>query len=137
MLRYLKSLPEPVIPYDAYAQFVDVLGPIIKGEGSLSILKLCALLRLLPRPNRRVILYLIELWKMLSSNYAQTKMTAKRLVAAFQPSILSGPAASMDAESYTLASEILVWMVERADVYMKEVWFSSCDGLNRYRLQSR
>lgn len=125
MLRYLKSLPEPVVPYDTYAQFLRVLDPRVRTrDKDLMILRLCALFRLLPRSNRRVLLYLIDLWKMLCSNFHRNRMTASRLVAAFQPSILSGPAASMDAEGYTVATEIVVFMVEHAGDYMDEVWFS-------------
>jgi hypothetical protein len=116
MLRYLKSLPEPVIPLANYENFKTTMSPFAKDnldeaetkEGTERAQELVAAL---PPLNRQLLVYLFDVLAVFSSLSGTNGMTAHRLVAAFQPSLLSGPPGVMDADAYNVAAEIIVFLV--------------------------
>jgi hypothetical protein len=118
LLRFLKSLPEPVIPLASYEGFKTTLGPFVspnfaldearEGECASRAKELCAAL---PPPNRDLLFYLLDLMSVISNHSAVNCMTAERLAAAFQPSLLSGPPSVMDEEAYNEAMEIVVLLL--------------------------
>lgn len=121
ILRYLKSLPEPVIPHASYDTFIEGMRsgvrreePLNENERNEAAVKLYSLAAEIPFPNHTLLMYLMDLLRFISS---RSETTSERLVATFQPSILSGPPSMMDADAYGLAAEIVVLMVDRFDHY--------------------
>ncbi|KAK3313232.1 Rho GTPase activation protein [Apodospora peruviana] len=127
LLRYLKSLPEPVIPYDQYEAFTAQMRSIV-GKELLELAetkeareKAEQLIKHLPSPNRWLLFYLLDMLGVFASYSNFNKMTPHRLAAAFQPSILSGPQHIMDAEEYDLAGKIVVFLVENEDYLCRNI----------------
>lgn len=67
-----------------------------------------SLIAAIPPFNRHLILYLLDLICVFSSHSARNRMTWKRIIAAFQPSLLSGPPGTMNMEDYKVAAEIVI-----------------------------
>ncbi|KAL5610867.1 hypothetical protein FOBRF1_006984 [Fusarium oxysporum] len=116
LLRYLKSLPEPIIPYHHYNSFVDELGFFIDREltpeESSQALELAIKLVIdMPPLNRQLMLYILDMLHVVADKSAVNKMTALRLVSSFQPSILSGPPDKMDAEAHHVSASVAMLLV--------------------------
>ncbi|KAG8670537.1 GTPase activating protein (GAP) for Rho1p [Fusarium poae] len=116
LLRYLKSLPEPVIPYRHYNSFVDELGPFIDRELSpeecSKVIGLAANLCMdLPPLNRQLLVYLLDALHVFEKKSSVNKMTALRLVSSFQPSILSGPPDKMDSEAHHVSANVAILLI--------------------------
>jgi GTPase-activating protein SAC7 len=119
MLRYLKSRPEPVIPYQHYQDFTASFRPYIDKDDIANavdpVTAIPALQRCvtdLPPLNRLVLLYLLDLLAVFASKSAVNKMTSRRLVGVFQPALLSRLPAEMDADEYHLAAHTMVFVIE-------------------------
>ncbi|KAJ0126118.1 Uncharacterized protein HZ326_30778 [Fusarium oxysporum f. sp. albedinis] len=116
LLRYLKSLPEPIIPYHHYNSFVDELGFFIDREltpeESSQALELAIKLVIdMPPLNRQLLLYILDMLHVFADKSAVNKMTALRLVSSFQPSILSGPPDKMDAKAHHVSASVAMLLV--------------------------
>lgn len=127
LLRYLKSLPEPVVPYIFYGSCIERMCPHItwqsdSSEPVLDVEKLVPIaqdiIRELPPPNRQLLIYLLDLLAVFASKSDRNRMTAMRLTNSFQPSILSGPPDQMDADAHELASWIVVFLIENQDHFL-------------------
>ncbi|KAM7213446.1 RhoGAP domain containing protein [Rhypophila decipiens] len=109
MLRYLKSLPEPVIPYQSYSAFAEVgklHGLSDAGREETVLQTLVRLITALPAHNRALLLYLVDIMYVFEG-----LMPIERLVAAFQPSILSKPPDVMDDDLERAANNAVRLMV--------------------------
>ncbi len=122
MLRFLKSLPESVIPPAHYEGFRTTLEPFASSGSGLDKAqeKECAsraeeLCAGLPLVNRALLFYILDLTAVFSCRSAVNGMTAERLAAAFQPSLLSGPPNVMDAEAHNAAIEIIALLIRLKD----------------------
>jgi hypothetical protein len=118
MLRFLKSLPEPVIPPEYYQGFRVTLEPFASPDFELDeeqekecASRAQALCVALPMLNRALLFYVLDLMDVFSSHSAANGMTAERLAATFQPSLLSGPPSVMDPEEHSVAVEIIALLV--------------------------
>jgi len=122
MLRYLKTLPEPVIPLDHYQSLVTSLYPPAMNlfdEDELQEYKINedelreaantanSLMKKLPTLNRQLLFYLLDVIAAVSRHSAKNR----RSVAAFQPSLLSGPPGTMDTENYNIAAQTVIFLV--------------------------
>ncbi|KAM4057601.1 rhoGAP domain-containing protein [Hirsutella rhossiliensis] len=122
LLRYLKSLPEPIVSYSHYEQFVDEISPAMEASShdweteAISIAQRS--IRALPSLSRQLWLYLRDIMAVFASKSDDNQMPALRLVSAFQPSILSGPPATMDADAHHLTIRITVFLVENQDHFL-------------------
>ena len=120
LLRYLKCLPEPVIPYDCFSSFVALMVPKLERtlEGSDTDAEMdaveCAyeILQEVPSYNRTLFMYLLDLLFLFSSDTDEDTMDVHTLVDIFQPSILSAAPSSMDADFHLLASRLVVLLVK-------------------------
>ena len=72
----------------------------------------------MPPLNRQLLIYLLDLLAVFASKSATNLMTSERLVAAFQPSLLSRPPSEMSAEDHTRAADTMVFMVENQDNFL-------------------
>ncbi|KAH7309930.1 Rho GTPase activation protein [Rhexocercosporidium sp. MPI-PUGE-AT-0058] len=129
LLRYLKLLPEPVVPFDLYDQFTAALGdelppdfmddiPPDDFDGSKVLSRFQQLIISLPSLNRQLLLYLLDLLAVFASQADKNRMTSQRIVAAFQPALLSRPVSEMSASGHILAANAMVFLVENQDHFL-------------------
>ncbi|KAF5010818.1 hypothetical protein FDECE_3027 [Fusarium decemcellulare] len=117
LLRYLKSLPEPIIPYSCYEKFLEELMPFadreLTTEESADVLEVATkLVKDLPRLNRQLLLYVLDIVGVVAFWSDHNKMTDVRLVSVFQPSIISGPPDKMDAEAHHMTASVAKLLVK-------------------------
>ena len=140
LLRYLKTLPEPLIPHQYYEHFTT--GYHIERERSVQedhaqdlsevgemnraatkqarIAKLRKNVLDLPPLSRTMLLYLLDLLAVFASLAEDNRMTATRLVSLFQPSLLARPPALMSSDEQELALNIMVFMVDHQNEFLME-----------------
>ncbi|KAH6874727.1 hypothetical protein B0T10DRAFT_585904 [Thelonectria olida] len=118
LLRYLKSLPEPIIPYDHFARYVEQCNVFLdreldEDEDASFFDRIRTLILELPALNRQLLIYLLDIMAVFASKSDRNKMTPLRLVSIFQPSILSDIPAAMDAEAHRVAAQIVVAILDK------------------------
>ncbi|KAE9368197.1 Rho GTPase activation protein [Stipitochalara longipes BDJ] len=129
LLRYLKSLPEPVIPCGFYDKFTSILGPTVYENDigydrdafsiDTAILTLQQCITEIPPLNRQLLLYLLNLAAVFASKSDENKMTPARIVATFQPSLLAREArVGMSVLDHARASDTLICMIENQDHFL-------------------
>ncbi|KAN0094217.1 Rho GTPase activation protein [Hyaloscypha variabilis] len=129
LLRYLKRLPEPVIPCCLYDRFTSILGPTVYENGrgydhetvsidnAVSTLQQCV--EDLAPINRMLLLYLLDTAAVFASLSDTNKMTAARIVVAFQPSLLARETSvGMSVLDHARAADTLVLMIENRDQFL-------------------
>lgn len=87
LLRYLKLLPEPVLPVDYYNSFIAAVN-VDDSPGSIrSLQELTASTPPPPppTPRRHLLLYLVDLLAIFSSHSRRNQMTPARLISTFSP----------------------------------------------------
>ncbi|KAJ3549850.1 hypothetical protein NM208_g282 [Fusarium decemcellulare] len=128
-LRYLKSLPEPIIPYSCYEQFVEELVPFadreLTTEESAEVLEVATkLVKDLPPLNRQLLLYVLDIVGVFAYWSEHNKMTDVRLISVFQPSIISGPPDKMDAEAHHMTASVAKLLVENETDILGAIGFN-------------
>ncbi|KAG9239586.1 Rho GTPase activation protein [Amylocarpus encephaloides] len=118
LLRYLKLLPEPVIPFNTYEQFTAAVDSEVDLNFDQRIAIFQGLVTTLPPLSRQLLIYLLDLLAVFASKSETNLMTSQRLVAAFQPSLLSRPPSEMSADDHTRASDTMVFMVENQESFL-------------------
>ena len=84
VLRYLKTLPEPVIPFDCYSLFIACLSRDAATKDTMtSIAEFQDCVINLSPLNRQLLLYLLDLLAVFASKSQINHMTSSRLVAVF------------------------------------------------------
>jgi uncharacterized membrane protein len=116
-LRYLKSLPEPIIPYSFYSKFTSELMPFIDREvnhvETPRILEIVTgLAKELPPLSRHLLVYIMDIIGVFAYWSESNNMTLLKLVSTFQPSIISGPPDEMDAEAHHIAASVAMVLVQ-------------------------
>ncbi|EEU38849.1 uncharacterized protein NECHADRAFT_6725, partial [Fusarium vanettenii 77-13-4] len=115
-LRYLKSLPEPIVPYNCYAGFIDGLTPFVDreltgGESAEALKVATDLITPMPPYNRQLLLWILDIIRGFAIHSEINKMTTPRLISVFQPSIISGPPDEMDAEEHHAAASVAILLL--------------------------
>ncbi|KAH6714433.1 Rho GTPase activation protein [Leptodontidium sp. MPI-SDFR-AT-0119] len=119
LLRYLKTLPQSVIPFDHYEQFVSCLEENDETRDPMTSISAFQKSTIdLPPLSRQLLLYLLDLLAVFASKSDENHMTSTRLVAVFQPSLLSKEPQSMTAEDHERAALVMVFMVENQDHFL-------------------
>ncbi|KAH7407222.1 Rho GTPase activation protein [Cadophora sp. MPI-SDFR-AT-0126] len=133
LLRYLKTLPQPVIPFEHYEQFISCLGGDEDAKDpEISIAEFQDCFANLPPLHRQLLIYLLELIAVFASKSDTNLMTTSRLIAVFQPSLLSKEPQSMTAEDHELAASAVVFMVENLDHFLIGArGTASTEGVNK------
>jgi hypothetical protein len=129
LLRYLKRLPEPVIPYDFYDKFTSILGPTIYENDAgydrdafsidvaISTVQQCV--AHIPPLQRQLLLYLLDVFAVFILTSDTNGMTPARIVAAFQPSLLAREASDgMLVLDHVRAADTLVFTIENQDHFL-------------------
>lgn len=126
MLRYLKMLPEPVIPYDHFDSFVntniidalpDVRTYEYGGDADPILKELKTAVSNLNPINKQLLMYLLDLMAVFASKSNINRLTTIRLVSAFQPSILSCLSTTIERKDLENANLVLILMVESQDYF--------------------
>jgi hypothetical protein len=115
LLRYLKLLPDPVIPVGFYDQFTAAINPD-DFKGSIKSLQESILS--IPSLNRQLLLYILDLIAVFARNDEANHMNSERLASAFHPSLLSRIPRNMSAEDHSRAVDTIVFMVENPDYFV-------------------
>jgi hypothetical protein len=123
LLRYLKRLPEPVIPLQDYNKFtsIDIEAIVAEGESAIgeAIRQFQQYITELPPLSRQLLLYLLEICAVFAYESDVNKMTSPRIIAAFQPSLLArDPSIGMSADDHRRAALTLVFMIENQDHFL-------------------
>ena len=133
LLRYLISLPEPIVPLDFYERFREPLRsylPQLGGNISIQIQISGAsihgkyismyqrMVTELPPLNRQLLLYLLDLLAVFASRSAINEMGAVQLSAIFQPGLLSHPTHSLSPEETRLSQDVLIFLIDNQDSFL-------------------
>ena len=127
ILRYIKLLPEPVISFECYHSFLAILGVLpssvdVLDEMSWSLLKeqtknhvvaeALKAVKSLPRNNRRLLLYLLDLIRNFAKDANKNLMDSNKLITTFQPRLLSLEPEDMSINEYRRAHQVLLLLLE-------------------------
>lgn len=119
-LRYLKSLPEPVIPFKHYTTFIIHISPHVSGEPNedqaTSLNSAMSAIKELGSSERALLLYVLDIIDITSSHEHNNSMSLPRLVSVFQPLILSAPPEQMDSVVYETAAAVVASLSEHTGV---------------------
>ncbi|KAI1269142.1 Rho GTPase activation protein [Xylariaceae sp. FL1019] len=129
LLRFIKTIPQPIIPYDMYDLFIKTCGVLAAAHELSAVLgvgrdfdrvklETLQLTRTLPPPNRHLLAYLLDLLQFFGQKSYINKMTVARLTAAFQPAILSRPPAEMDADAHAVAARVVTFLIDFNDDFV-------------------
>ncbi|XP_028396137.1 rho GTPase-activating protein 15-like isoform X2 [Dendronephthya gigantea] len=83
---YFRELPEPLIPFDAYDQFVDAIKSPTKLEKTKALQNQ---VNKLPSPNRETFRYLYRHLKRVMENSSKNRMHAHNIAIVFGPTLLA------------------------------------------------
>jgi len=130
LLRYLKSLPEPVVPYHCYDSFtrpllawsasghdepVELMEPEWHSE---AVRAYQGCIADLPPLNRHLLLYLLDVLAVFASKFDLNRMTANRLACTFNPALVSRKPAEMDETEHRLAQNVIVFLIDNQDHFL-------------------
>lgn len=129
LLRYLKRLPEPVIPFNFYNKFTSILDPtcyeqdedkleVCTIEEDVAIRTLQQYITEIPPLNRHLLNYLLDVSAVFAKTSNTNKMTT-RMVAALQPALLARePDIGMSIVDHMRAADTLVFMIQNHEHFL-------------------
>ncbi|KAI0972498.1 Rho GTPase activation protein [Xylaria arbuscula] len=123
--RYLKTLPEPIVPYAMYDDFISISGshPEATGDDLNKTISIAQnLMKALPPLNCQLLIYILDMLAVFNAHSAINKMNLERLVAAFHPAILSCPPEKMDAEAHSISARVVIFLVKHQDYFFEVKW---------------
>ncbi|TFK27780.1 Rho GTPase activation protein, partial [Coprinopsis marcescibilis] len=118
--RYLTQMPEPVIPYDLYHQFRDVLAKEPYNQEEV-IAKYKSLMRQMPRANQYLLLYVLDLLSVFARKSDINLMTATNLAVIFRPGLISHPNHEMSPPEHALSQKVLEFLIAHQDWFMLDI----------------
>lgn len=130
LLRYLKCLPDPVIPSAFYQRFRN---PILhyktivqnasealvmseEQEHSKVILAFQKAILELPSLNRQLLLYLLDLFAVFTIRRDKSRVTAQTLAFIFRPGIVLRP--TLELAEHEIGQDVLVFLIENQDHFL-------------------
>ncbi|KIX08042.1 uncharacterized protein Z518_02697 [Rhinocladiella mackenziei CBS 650.93] len=138
LLRYLKALPEPIIPFDRYYQFTapfrqhsdwklpydywpDVES-FSRNPQQVTLIQHCREeIFGLPTLNRQFLLYILDLFSYGASRWEKNDMPIARLVSVFHPAVLSGRPQEMNEAEHRLAQDSVIFLTHWQDGLLEVV----------------
>lgn len=124
LLRYFRSLPEPIIPQRYYQRFVQLFRRCVNSEGNkgdlrmsapvhtMTVDKIRSYIRQLPPLNRRLLLYVLDLLAFFAGDSKERGLARAKIISIFQPALLTLETVKMDTVEQRLATEAIEAMVE-------------------------
>jgi GTPase-activating protein SAC7 len=144
LLRYLKSLPEPQIPFDLYYQFTEPFRKYPEKTWKLSgdcwpdlsdnyqktpqqavLVKHCKEeIFALPPLNRQLLLYILDIFAFMAGG--KNNMPVDRLVSVFHPAVLSARPQEMTEAEHQVSRDTLVFLAHWQDEFLEAIIEQSC-----------
>eukprot|EP01102_Stenamoeba_stenopodia_P007710 TRINITY_DN2171_c0_g4_i1.p1 TRINITY_DN2171_c0_g4~~TRINITY_DN2171_c0_g4_i1.p1 ORF type:complete len:881 (-),score=233.52 TRINITY_DN2171_c0_g4_i1:160-2700(-) len=134
--HYLRSLSEPLVPFDLYDTFVQ-LGPLPEPLSPEQIITLKSLLDKLPCANRALLKHLCKFLRVVAKKSDINKMTTDNLSIIFGPSLLRPPSTHpafndpmINLEHSTKINSVIKAVIDRHEELLSDdVDFGPEDGL--------
>ena len=108
--RYLKSLPEPIIPFEVYDKF-RLIYLSYEHDPTELLIQYRAFIEELPVLNQYVLLYLLDLLHYFSRRSAQNLMTSSNLAAIFHPNLLYTPEHELEPSEFYLSQLVIQFLI--------------------------
>ncbi|OCF75947.1 rho GTPase activator [Kwoniella mangroviensis CBS 8886] len=118
--RFLTQMPEPIIPFDFYDDFRNVLSSHLSETLSAddAIAQYKSLIQALPRIHLYLLLYVLDLLSVFARRADKNLMTAPNLALIFQPGVLSHPLHQMRPKEHVLSQQVLEFLIEHQDHFL-------------------
>ncbi|XP_053731932.1 rho GTPase-activating protein 22 isoform X2 [Synchiropus splendidus] len=84
---YIRELPEPVIPFSKYTQFLSC-APLLTKDKETGVVELCKQVNCLPQVNYNLLEYICKFLYEVQSHANENKMSVQNLATVFGPNIL-------------------------------------------------
>ncbi|KAL1413579.1 GTPase activating protein (GAP) for Rho1p [Vanrija albida] len=108
--RYLTQMPEPVVPHAFYDKFRNASIHELAHDKKLKEYK--RIIRQMPKPNRALLLYVLDLLGTTARAADKNLMTAGNLAVIFQPGILHHPEHDLRPRENALSKDVLEFLIE-------------------------
>ncbi|KAI8069970.1 Rho GTPase activation protein, partial [Gongronella butleri] len=118
--RFLLQLPDPVIPFDFYKSFRDVMNDKNYDDTEQRIDAFQALIRRLPTPHQHLLLYMLDMLRIFAMNASVTRMDAANLATVFSPGLLHHPAHNTPIH-YKIAQRVIEFLIEFQPVFTMDL----------------
>ncbi|OBZ90374.1 Rho-GTPase-activating protein 5 [Choanephora cucurbitarum] len=118
--RYLNKLPDPVIPFEFYREFRDVMNSKTYTANESRIEALQQLIQRMPIPHQHLLLYLLDTLSLFASNASETKMTISNLAAVFCPGILRHPDENTPVQ-YKISQYVIEFLIEFQSLFTMQL----------------
>ncbi|KAG2199657.1 hypothetical protein INT47_005182 [Mucor saturninus] len=109
--RYLNRLPDPVIPFQYYQQFRDVMSSNPPKDTEQRIELFQKLIQSLEPAHQHLLLYLLDILNLFATAEAETKMDIPNLAAVFSPGILRHPDHNTPIQ-YKISQHVIEFLIE-------------------------
>ncbi|TXT15604.1 hypothetical protein VHUM_00107 [Vanrija humicola] len=108
--RYLTQMPEPVVPHAFYDKFRNA--SIHELDHAKKLKEYKRIIRQMPKPNRALLLYVLDLLGTTAHVADKNLMTAGNLAVIFQPGILHHPEHDLRPRENALSKDVLEFLIE-------------------------
>uniref|UniRef100_A0A667YWJ2 Rho GTPase activating protein 22 n=1 Tax=Myripristis murdjan TaxID=586833 RepID=A0A667YWJ2_9TELE len=119
---YIRELPEPVIPFSKYTQFLSCAQLLLKDK-EMGIVELGKQVKALPQVNYNLLKYICKFLDEVQSHSNENKMSVQNLATVFGPNILrprvEDPVTMMEGSSH-VQHLMTVLISEHARLYQRE-----------------
>ncbi|CAJ1067583.1 rho GTPase-activating protein 22 [Xyrichtys novacula] len=119
---YIRELPEPIIPFSKYTQFLSCAQLLTKDK-AMGISELCKQVKSLPQVNYNLLKYICRFLDEVQSHSNENKMSVQNLATVFGPNILrprvEDPVTMMEGSSQ-VQHLMTVLISEHAELYQQE-----------------
>ncbi|KAI8076434.1 Rho GTPase activation protein [Gilbertella persicaria] len=118
--RYLNKLPDPVIPFDYYQQFRDVMNNKTYTNNESRIEAFQKLIQSLPTPHQHLLLYMLDTLSLFASAASDTKMNIPNLAAVFCPGLLRHPDHNTPVQ-YKISKYVIEFLIEFQSLFTMQL----------------
>ncbi|XP_042357586.1 rho GTPase-activating protein 22 isoform X2 [Plectropomus leopardus] len=119
---YIRELPEPIIPFSKYTQFLSC-APLLTKDKAMGIIELSKQVKSLPQVNYNLLKYICKFLDEVQSHSNENKMSVQNLATVFGPNILrprvEDPVTMMEGSSQ-VQHLMTVLISEHARLYQRE-----------------
>ncbi|XP_074531247.1 rho GTPase-activating protein 22 [Halichoeres trimaculatus] len=119
---YIRELPEPIIPFSKYTQFLSC-APLLTKDKATGISELCKQVKSLPQVNSNLLRYICRFLDEVQAHSNENKMSVQNLATVFGPNILrprvEDPVMMMEGSSQ-VQHLMTVLISEHAQLYQRD-----------------
>ncbi|KAI9265808.1 Rho GTPase activation protein [Helicostylum pulchrum] len=118
--RYLNKLPVPVIPFEHYQQFRDVMSNNPYRNTEQRIEEFQKLIQSLQPPHQHLLLYLLDTLSLFATTASETKMDIPNLAVVFCPGILRHPDHNTPIQ-YKISQYVIEFLIEFQSLFTMQL----------------